>query len=237
MKPHGGAPCQIRLAVGKIRLWQGPMTLLPLESNGLPDHGSERYKAALEELTRLQWKAASQAREATTFAGKPKTVLLFPALAEEYISQLPKMRDVATKNQLVRREFLIRQHAGDHPNLGDYRSRFSEINFDSLLSAEELRQADTVYRSPDERNVNTDMWPGSIEGYRVLERIGTGGMGAVCRAQQLPAVTLPPISQRESAQRSSGTERFALQVCGHFAMASRNSLMLSFWCSQDGAIN
>ena len=193
-------------------------------SNCLPDHDSERYRATLEELIRiqmnLQWKAVSRSREATTFAGKPKTVQIFPTLVEGYIGQFPEMGDVTTKNQLVRQEFLIRQHAGDHPNLGDYRSRFPEINFDNLLSAEELRQADTVYRSPDERNVNTDVWPGSIEGYRLLGRIGSGGMGAVYRAQQLAAdrivalklIRADRLSHVSEAARTEMVERFRTEA-------------------------
>ncbi len=156
----------------------------------LPDSTGERYRSTLEALIavqmNLQWKAASRARASSTAAGRNATLLMLPTPVEEYVDQYPEMNAASSKPQLIRQEFLIRQSVGDHPQLDDYSKRFPGIDIESLLSPEELRLVDTHYKASDELE-DPDMFPDSIEGYQLLERIGAGGMGVVYRARQLAA--------------------------------------------------
>ena len=190
----------------------------------LPDSAGERYRSTLEALIavqmNLQWKAASRARALSTAAGRNATLLMLPTPVEEYVDQYPEMNAASSKPQLIRQEFLIRQSVGDHPQLDDYRNRFPEIDIESLLSAEELRLMDTLYKASGEPDAETESFPDSIDGYQLLERLGAGGMGIVYRARQLAAdrivalklIRADRLQHVSEAARTDIVERFRIEA-------------------------
>lgn len=190
----------------------------------LPESNSDEYEPTLEELIciqmELQWKAAAKAKSSSTIAVTAETVMSLPTSVEEFVARFPILGAAERQARLIRQEFLIRKRVGDQPDHRDYRHRFPNIDIESLLSADELCTIDGLYETVDGDSETNRSSPVTIEGYDLIEQIGSGGMGVVFRARQqaadrevaLKLIRADRLQQVSEASRNDILDRFRVEA-------------------------
>ncbi len=116
-----------------------------------------------------------------------------PLAIEELLDSAPEGDRAELCKRLVGEELRLRLGSGEAPDLSEYRRRFPDSSgsidamLEALLSTRAHEPTDgdaTTLRLPPDRPEPPRDWAGRVLGdYRILGRIGGGGMGAVYRAR------------------------------------------------------
>lgn len=139
---------------------------------------------------------------------------------EFYLEEYPSMKETAALSSLVKKEIEVRNAHGDDVALSEYRERFPELA-ESLTVDESLVLRDKyetrAANAPSSEPLNLDPTQ-EFDGYELIKKIGSGGMGLVYLARQISADRIVALKilrlDRIQASQSSGMflERFRVEA-------------------------
>ena len=155
---------------------------IPAIDRFLPSPDDRRFLPTLEELIcidiEMQWKRWAQ-------QGKPSTAR---PRVESYVERFPALAKTDILVRLVKEEQRVRIRTGDHYSRGEYERRFPKL-FSATQSADPdetnsiISGVDADLSFDDLKTQPEDV--GSRVGhYKLLQKIGEGGMGVVYMASQ-----------------------------------------------------
>ncbi|QDT56246.1 Serine/threonine-protein kinase PknB [Caulifigura coniformis] len=159
----------------------------------LPREGDEGYLATLERLIQVEieqsWRRSLSEPSA------------HPQWLEDYLARFPALRTPAAIVRLAQVEFVARTRFGDPPAADSYVARFPDYVTPGV--AEEFVTAAANSHSPREQ-ASTAENLGALGDYKLLDRIGEGGMGIVYRAVQPGADRVVALKVIRSSVTSAG---------------------------------
>ncbi len=162
--------------------WRGS----PVSIEGcLPDVAQGSYLATLEELVCIEleftWKRWSTQ---TSNVAKDAETAAQPCGIETYLQRFPELDRPEIVRRLLREEFFLRHRYGDGPKADDQSRRFPSVYTSHLSQAfgeHSFESASERGRDPFEDH----QFPLEIGDFRIVRKIGQGGMGVVYEAEQL----------------------------------------------------
>ena len=170
---------------------------------------AEQTASVLPELVAIdmeyRWRTAGStapeaADTAASMAGDTSPELMTSRpLVEDYVARWPQLAGEKTPIDLVVEEFRIRQRFGDRPDIGTYLKRFgdsaplrtglqtvelelSRDQYDDAGTPGSLQSDQANFAAPGNSEAEASELP-AIPRYRIVKRLGTGGMGEVFMAE------------------------------------------------------